>query len=104
MMQKVLAEMTGTFTMIFIGVGSILLLEKYPQSFPTFGIPIAWGLTIALMIIVFGHVSGAHFNPAVTVVFAVAKRLPVAYVPIYWASQVAGGLAALGLLEALKKI
>ena len=104
MLQKALAEMTGTFAMIFVGMGSILLSEKFPQNFPVAGIPIAWGPTIALMILVFGSLSGAHFNPAVTLVFAAAKRLPAAHIPIYWASQFMGGLTAFGLLEILKKI
>ena len=102
--QKALAEMIGTFTMIFVGGGSIILTEKYPHIFPIFIIPIAWGCTIALMIFALGNVSGAHFNPAVTLAFVAAKRLPLALIPLYWTSQMVGGLAAISLLEALKKI
>ena len=102
--HKALAEMIGTFTMIFVGGGSILLTERYPQIFPPFIIPLAWGSTIALMIFAVSHISGAHFNPAVTLAFVAAKRLSLAQVPIYWTSQIVGGLAAIGLLEVLKKI
>ena len=102
--QKALAEIIGTFTMIFVGGGSIILTERFPQVVPAFVIPIAWGLTIALMIFAVGHVSGAHFNPAVTLAFVVAKRLSLAQAPIYWMSQFAGGLIAIGFLEVLKKI
>ena len=101
---KVLAEIMGTFTMIFVGGGSILLTERYPQMFPAFIIPIAWGTTIALMIFAVGPISGAHFNPAVTLAFAVSKRLPAAQVLVYWTSQFIGGLAAIGLLEVLKRV
>ena len=104
MMHKAVAEIIGTFTMIFVGGGVIILTERYPQIVPSFIVPIAWGLTIAIMIFTFGHVSGAHFNPAVTLVFAVSKRLPASEIFLYWGSQLVGGLIAIGLLEALKKI
>ncbi len=98
LMPKVLAEIIGTFTMIFVGAGSIVLTERFPHVVPTFVIPIAWGLTIAVMIFAVGHVSGAHFNPAVTLAFATAKRLPFSHVLIYWGSQFLGGLLAITLL------
>ena len=100
--HKALAEIIGTFTMIFVGGGSIILSERH--LIPAYYIPIAWGLTIALMITAMGHVSGAHFNPAVTLAFAAAKRLPLAQVWVYWGSQFIGGLAAICLLEVLKRI
>ena len=102
--HKALAEMIGTFTMIFVGGGSIILTERFPQVVPAFIIPIAWGLTIALMIFAVGPISGAHFNPAVTLAFVVAKRLPLSQILFYWGSQFCGGLMAIGLLEVLKKI
>ena len=101
---KALAELIGTFVVIFIGGGSILLCEKFPQIFPSFTIPLAWGITIAIMIWAVGHISGAHFNPAVTFAFVIAKRLPVSQILIYWGSQLCGGLLAISLLETLKKI
>ena len=102
--HKALAEMIGTFTMIFVGGGSIVLSERFPQIFPPFIIPIAWGLTIAFMILAAGPVSGAHLNPAVTLAFAVVGRLPAPQIFLYWGSQFCGGLMAIGLLEVLKKI
>ena len=102
--HKALAETIGTFTVIFVGVGSIILTERCPHIFPTFIIPIAWGSTIALIIFAVSHISGAHFNPAVTLAFVAAKRMPLALVPLYWTSQMIGGLAAISLLEVVKKI
>ena len=102
--QKAIAEVIGTFTMIFVGGGSIVLSEKFPQIFPSFIVPVAWGLTITLMIFAVGHVSGAHFNPAVSLAFVVAGRLPASQIFLYWGSQFCGGLMAISLLEALKKI
>ena len=104
LMQKALAEMIGTFAMIFVGVSSITLSEKYPHTFPPITIPVAWGTTIALMIIVWGGTSGAHFNPAVTLALTAAKRSPAALLPIYWGSQLIGGLIAIVALEGLKKL
>lgn len=103
LMMKALAEIVGTFTIIFVGAGSILVSERYPDLMPVSGIPIAWGLTIAIMILMLGPISGAHFNPAVTLVFAIAKRLPHAHIGIYWISQIVGGLSAMTLLEVIKR-
>lgn len=102
--QKAFAEIIGTFMMIFVGGGSILLAERFPQIFPAFMIPLAWGAVIALMIMAVGPVSGAHFNPAVTLAFVAAKRVPASALYLYWPSQFFGGLLAVNLLGVLKKI
>ena len=102
--QKALAEMSGTFAIIFVGVSSIILSEKYPQMFPPIVIPIAWGTIIASMIVVWGNTSGAHFNPAVTLALTMAKRSPLTLLPLYWGSQLLGGLLAIAASEVVKKI
>ena len=104
LIQKALAEIIGTFAMIFVGGGSILLSERYPNIIPAYIVPIVWGLTICLMIFAVGRISGAHFNPAVTLAFVVSKRLPMTQLLLYWGSQFLGGLVAIGLLQVLKKI
>ena len=101
--MKALAEMAGTFAMIFVGGSSILLSERYPQIFPSFGIALTFGTVIALLILAAGNLSGAHFNPAVTLAFAAAKRFPVSHIGAYWLSQCAGGLGAAGLLILMRK-
>ena len=98
---KALAEMGGTFAVIFIGGASIILSEKH--ILPPICIPIAWGLMVFLMIVAVGHISGAHFNPAVTFAFAIAKRIPADQILFYWASQLTGGLAAVSLLRVFNK-
>ncbi len=95
--------MIGTFIMISAGGGSILLTEKFPNFFPPVTIALTFGLIITLMIVMLASSSGAHFNPAVTLAFAVTKRIPISQVPMYWASQLAGGFAAAILLMALKR-
>lgn len=87
LIHKALAEMIGTFAVIFVGGGSIVLSEKCPYLFPPIGVPIAWGLVIACMILAVGHISGAHFNPAVTLTLAAAKRIPMTQILFYWTSQ-----------------
>ncbi len=101
-MHKALMEMAGTFMVIFIGGGSMLLAEK--NLIPSYFIPVAWGLTVCLMIFAVGHISGAHFNPAVTLAFTAAKQFPVTQVPLYWLSQCAVGVFAILLLSELRKI
>ena len=93
--------MGGTFALIFIGGASIILSEKHILS--PLCVPIAWGLMVFLMIVAVGPISGAHFNPAVTFAFAIAKRIPAGQVLFYWASQIVGGVAAVSLLRILNK-
>lgn len=98
--SKALAEMGGTFALIFVGGGSILLSQK--QIIPPVCIPLAWGGMVFLLITALGAVSGAHFNPAVTLAFAALKRIEYSEIWFYWAAQFSGGLAAALLLRALK--
>jgi glycerol uptake facilitator protein len=98
--QRALAEFIGTALLVFVGAGSvpaILLLEggtKAPFSGADLGfISMAFGLIVVAMVYTVGKVSGCHINPAVTFALAVTKRLPWSEVPLYWGSQVAGGIA-----------
>src|SRR5579871_2003440 len=63
------------------------------------GVAITFGLVIMVMIYAVGHISGAHFNPAVTLAFATARHFPGTRVPAYWAAQAAGAIAAAALLR-----
>ena len=69
MKSKFLAELIGTFALVFAGCGSVMVLERFPEAFSTSAIPIVFGLVVAAMIYAVGHISGAHFNPAVTLGF-----------------------------------
>src|ERR1700736_3980082 len=101
--QKLAAEFLGTFALVFFGAGSICV-DRYLQ--PTGGIgllaiALAHGLTIAVMASAFGHISGAHFNPAVTVGIWVTKRIATLDAFGYWFAQLAGAIAAAFLLRAI---
>ena len=95
--------MIGTFAVIFVGYGSIVLSEKYPHIFPAWTVPLAWGFIVCIMIIVVGKISGAHFNPAVSLAFTVAGRIPIAQLAVYGFSQLIGGVGAIYVLTVLQK-
>lgn len=104
MLTKALAEMIGTFAIIFVGGSSILLAEKYPHIFPSAAVAVTFGAMVLVMIMAVGHLSGAHFNPAVTLAFAIARDFPPRQILVYWSSQLAGGLAASVLLVVLRRL
>lgn len=99
--QKLTAEFIGTFALVFFGAGSICV-DWYPHSSNTLGlvgIALAHGLAIAIMVCALGHISGGHFNPAITIGFWVTKRLNTVDTIGYWIAQLAGATAAAFLLK-----
>ena len=100
--QKMLAEFIGTFTLIFIGAGSICA-DQYLHAANgggagLLGIAVAHGLAIAIMVSAVGHISGGHLNPAVTIGFWVTKRIGTFHTISYWIAQLLGATAAAFLL------
>ena len=95
------AECAGTFALVFAGCGAIIVNDIYPGSLGHVGVCLVFGLVVMAMIYAVGNVSGAHFNPAVTLAFAVAGRLPKRAVAPYMGSQLIGALIAAGLLSLL---
>jgi MIP family channel proteins len=96
--RALVAEAIGTFALVFAGCGAIMVDEK-TSSLGHVGVAITFGLVIMAMIYAVGHVSGAHFNPAVTFSFALARRFPRRHVPLYWGAQLAGALIAAAILR-----
>lgn len=96
--RKALAEAVGTFTIVFAGCGSIMIAERFPETIPSYLIPVIFGIAVMIMIYAVGHISGAHFNPAVTTAFAIARHFPLREVIPYWIAQITGGIAAISLL------
>ena len=93
-MKKYLSEFIGTFSMIFCGCGA-MVINDYTGGVVTHpGVAITWGLIVMSMIYAFGDISGAHFNPAVTLSFAVAKKFSWKEVPMYMTSQFLGAITA----------
>lgn len=94
-MNKLSAEFFGTFWLVLGGCGSAVLAAAFPALGIGFvGVSLAFGLTVLTMAYAVGHVSGAHFNPAVTVGLAMAGRVGWNTVPGYIVAQVLGGIAA----------
>ena len=97
-MKNYIAEFIGTFAMVFCGTGAMTINEVTGGDVTHVGIGITWGLIVMAMIYAFGEISGAHFNPAVSIAFAYAKKFSWKEVPKYIFFQIAGAFAASLLL------
>ena len=99
MSKRLAAEVLGTFWLVFGGCGSAVLSAAFPNvGIGLLGVSFAFGLTVLTMAYAVGHVSGGHFNPAVSVGLAVGGRFPWKDVPGYVGAQVVGGVAGSGVL------
>ena len=98
MWRRYVAEAVGTFGIVFAPVAASA--TGHFSGGDSSLMAAAWvsGLSVLAMIYALGHISAAHFNPAVTLGFAVAKRFPWRYVVPYWLSQIAGAVVAAGLV------
>jgi aquaporin Z len=100
--NKLAAEFFGTFWLVLGGCGSAVLAAAFPGlGIGTLGVALAFGLTVLTMAFAVGHVSGGHFNPAVTIGLVAAGRFRLAEAPGYVLVQVLGALAAAALLAAI---
>ncbi|MET0330383.1 MAG: aquaporin Z [Dyella sp.] len=99
MIKRLAAELLGTFWLVLGGCGSAVLAAKFggegnPLGIGLLGVSLAFGLTVLTGAYAFGHISGAHFNPAVTVGLWAGGRFPLADVMPYLVAQVLGGVLA----------
>jgi len=97
-LRTLLAEAVGTFALVFAGCGAIMVDQKTHQLGHV-GVAITFGLVIMFGIYAVGHVSGAHFNPSVTLAFALSRHFPWSRAVGYWGAQLLGALAAAALLR-----
>ena len=100
-MKRAAAEFIGTFALVFAGTGAIVINDATGGVITHAGIALTFGLVVLAMIYTVGDISGAHLNPAVTIGFWTARRLPGRALVPYIASQVTGALVASGLLRLL---
>lgn len=99
MSKRLFAEFFGTFWLVFGGCGSAVLAAAFPQLGIGFaGVALAFGLTVVTMAYAVGHISGGHFNPAVTMGLFAGGRFPAKEVIPYVVAQVIGGIAAAAVL------
>src|SRR5579871_2557712 len=97
--KRAAAEFLGTFWLVFGGCGAAVLDAAFPNLGIGFlGVAFAFGLTVLTGVYALGHISGGHFNPAVSLGLAVGKRFPMSELIPYWIAQVVGAVAAAGVL------
>jgi aquaporin TIP len=87
--RRAVAEFIGTFTLIFVGVGAIVLAGGDLTA-----VALAHGLAIGVMVSAMGHISGGHFNPAITLGFLITRRITPVLAVTYWIAQLVGAVAA----------
>ena len=88
--KKFFAELIGTFVIVVLATGSVVLDAKYVGTFGLWFVALAPAVAVALMVYAFGKVSMAHFNPAVTVGYLVTKHMPKNLLPVYFAAEIIG--------------
>ena len=99
MTKKLFAEFIGTFVLVLGGCGSAILAATFPDTGIGFlGVALAFGLTVLTMAFAVGHISGGHFNPAVSLGLWAGKRFPASGLLPYIVTQVVGAIVAAGVL------
>jgi MIP family channel proteins len=99
LMHRLAAEALGTFLFFFLGFSGVAVaVQNGAGAIGPLGLAAGFGLGLTLAITAFGHVSGGHFNPAVTAGVAVAGRFPRRDIVPYWIAQLVGGFAAVLLV------
>jgi len=93
-LRRSVAEFVGAFALIFVGAGSIMT-----GGGDLLGVAVAHGLILAIMVTALGHISGGHFNPAVTLGFVLTRRMKPVLGACYWVAQFSGAVAAALLLK-----
>jgi len=94
-MKKYLAELLGTFVLVFIGTGSAVVAGKYIGFL---GISLAFGISVLVMVYAIGHISGCHINPAITIAMLLNGKIPAKDAIIYIVVQCIGAIIASALL------
>ncbi len=100
-MKKYIAELIGTFALVFCGTGAIIINDVTNGGVSHVGVAITFGLIVMVMIYAFGSLSGAHINPAVTIAFSLTDRFERKYLIGYIVAQLMGAFLASGLLWVL---
>lgn len=100
-MRKYIAEALGTFAIVFFGTGAIVVNQEAGGVITHVGIAFTFGLIVMAMIYALGDISGAHFNPAVSISFTISRTFPARQLIPYISSQLAGAIMASVMLRLL---
>lgn len=100
LLKRAAGEFIGTFALVLAGCGAIIV-NSLTASLTHVGIAFTFGLTIMVMVAAIGHLSGAHFNPAVSLAFFITRFINRAELLAYWLAQFAGAISAAFTLAAL---
>src|SRR4051812_21675366 len=100
-MREPVAEFIGTFMLVLVGAGAVTILgqSKTPVAADVIVAALAHGLILIAIISTYGHISGAHVNPAVTLALLIGRQLTITRAIFYWIAQFAGGIVAAGVLR-----
>ena len=101
LLRKTVAEFIGTFMLVLVGCGAIVVDAQMGGALGHVGVSLTFGLVIMVMIYATGHLSGAHFNPAVSIAFATIGRFSWREVPFYILGQLAAALLGALALKVL---
>lgn len=99
--RRALAELVGTFVLVFAGTGAIVVDDQAGGALSHLGVSLTFGLAVLALVQAFGDVSGAHLNPAVTWAFVAARRFPRRDALVYTLAQLAGAILASATVAAL---
>jgi aquaporin NIP len=103
MKREFFAEIIGTFALVFCGTGAVMSNEIFDGALGNIGIAVTFGFVVIAVIYAFGHISGAHINPAVSIAFWAAKRFEAKKLLIYIPAQLIGATLASLTLSVLFK-
>jgi MIP family channel proteins len=99
--RRAVAEAVGTFALVFAGCGAIVTDHQRAGAVGVVGVGLVFFLVLLAAIAALGHVSGAHFNPAVSLSFFLTRHLPARELAAYWGAQLAGAVLAALLLAGI---
>lgn len=99
--RRALAEAVGTFLLVLVGPGAVMVNGATHGAVTNPGIALAFAFVVTAVILAFGHLSGAHIDPAVTIAFVTVRRFPAKEAPIYVAAQCTGAIGASAILGSI---